>query len=63
MIAVNAAKDAGANVGLVLSIVDRQEGAEEFFKREGIKFQYLFTANDFFKPIATSSRPASAATP
>lgn len=49
MIAVNAAKEAGAEVVLVLSVVDRKEGAPEFYKNENIAFDSLFTKDDFLK--------------
>jgi orotate phosphoribosyltransferase len=52
MQAVTAAKDAGANVTLVLSIVDRGEGAEEFYKQQGIPFQSLFHMDEFIKASA-----------
>jgi orotate phosphoribosyltransferase len=47
MLAVNAAREAGAHVILVLSIVDREEGAVERFKKEGIHFEALFKASEF----------------
>jgi orotate phosphoribosyltransferase len=47
MIAVQAALDSGAKVILVLSVVDREEGAEEFYRQMGIPFEALFTARDF----------------
>jgi orotate phosphoribosyltransferase len=47
MQAVAAAKSAGANVTLVLSIVDREEGASEFFKSSGVPFECLFRASEF----------------
>jgi orotate phosphoribosyltransferase len=47
MIAVTAAQDSGAKVILVLSIVDREEGAAEFYKKIGIPFSALFTASEF----------------
>lgn len=40
-------KNAGAKVVLVISILDRQEGAAELYKAAGIPFQSLFTAADF----------------
>jgi len=46
-LAVEAAQTAGANVVLVLSIVDREEGAVEFFKQKGIPFASLFVASEF----------------
>ena len=47
MTAVRAAQNAGAKVILVLSIVDREEGAEQAFAKEGIRFLKLFTASEF----------------
>jgi len=49
MAAVRAAQQAGATVTLVLSIVDRQEGAAEFFQRQGVSFAHLFAADEFLK--------------
>lgn len=45
--AVEAVKRQGANVVMVLSVVDRQEGAAENFHRAGIRFRSLFTASQF----------------
>ncbi len=53
MHAVDAAKQAGGEVVLVLSIVDREEGAEEFFRRHSLPFKCLFRAKEFF-----SSKPS-----
>jgi orotate phosphoribosyltransferase len=47
--AVEVAREAGAEVVLVLSIVDRLEGAGESFKNAGVPFASLFTADDFLK--------------
>ena len=47
MDAVAAAREAGANVVLILSIVDRGEGAEEFYKAEGLVFDWLFHIREF----------------
>jgi orotate phosphoribosyltransferase len=47
MVAVDAVKDAGANVLLVLAIVDRQEGAIEYYAEKAIPFECLFTTADF----------------
>ena len=47
MIAGRAAQNKGARVILVLSVVDRQEGASEFYKGEGVPFDALFTAGEF----------------
>jgi orotate phosphoribosyltransferase len=47
MEAVDAVRNAGANVLLVLSIVDREEGATEFYAAAGVPFEYLFKTSDF----------------
>lgn len=47
MIAVEAAKREGARVALVLAVVDRQEGAAEFYRAAGVPFDSLFTASEF----------------
>jgi orotate phosphoribosyltransferase len=44
-----AAQESGAKVSLVLTIVDRQEGATETFEKAGFRFQPLFTADEFLK--------------
>jgi len=44
-----AAQESGAKVGLVLTIVDRQEGATETFSKAGLRFHALFTADEFLK--------------
>ena len=45
--AVDAAKAEGANIVLVLSIVDRLEGAVANFKNRGIAFEAIYTADEF----------------
>jgi orotate phosphoribosyltransferase len=45
--AVEAAKAEGANIVLVLSIVDRLEGAVENFNNRGIAFEAIYTADEF----------------
>jgi orotate phosphoribosyltransferase len=45
--AVEACQEVGANVVLVVSIVDRQEGASEAFAARKLPFKALFTAADF----------------
>jgi orotate phosphoribosyltransferase len=47
--AVKAVRDEGAEIALVLTIVDRQEGAAETFAAEGIPFRALFTAEEFLR--------------
>jgi orotate phosphoribosyltransferase len=53
MQAVEAATGAGAKVALVLSLVDRGEGALEFYKTKGIPFAWLFHLSEF----QSSGRP------
>lgn len=47
MEAVKAVQVAGGSVLLVLSIVDREEGAAEFYKQSGIPFDALFRVSEF----------------
>jgi orotate phosphoribosyltransferase len=47
--AVEVAREAGGEVALVLSIVDRLEGASDSFATAKVPFDALFTANDFLK--------------
>jgi orotate phosphoribosyltransferase len=49
MIAVDAAKAAGASIVLVLSIVDREEGAASTFAKAGVPFESLFKAHEFLQ--------------
>jgi orotate phosphoribosyltransferase len=49
MVAIEAAQKSGAKIVLVLSVVDREEGATEFFRQKGIPFEALFKASDFLK--------------
>ena len=47
--AIRAVREEGAEVVLVLAIVDRQEGATETFAAEGVAFRALFTAEEFLR--------------
>jgi orotate phosphoribosyltransferase len=47
MKAVKAVRELGCKVVKVITIVDRLEGAETNFRREGIPFVPLFTTRDF----------------
>jgi orotate phosphoribosyltransferase len=47
MDAVKAVEEAGAKVALVLSILDRGEGATELYAKAGIQFKSLFRAEEF----------------
>jgi orotate phosphoribosyltransferase len=45
--AVQAAQAAGAEVVQILSVVDREEGAAEFFRDKNIPFDWVFAASEF----------------
>jgi len=47
--AVEAVRALGAEVRLMLTIVDRQEGAAETFAAQGLPFKALFSAEEFLK--------------
>jgi orotate phosphoribosyltransferase len=47
--AIRAVREEGAEVVLVLAIVDRQEGATEAFAAERVPFRALFTADEFLR--------------
>ncbi|MHA1134068.1 MAG: orotate phosphoribosyltransferase [Alphaproteobacteria bacterium] len=47
MDAVKVVQDAGANVALVMSILDRGEGAAELYASAGVPFKSLFKAEEF----------------
>ena len=47
--AVEALRAEGVNIVLVLTIVDRLEGASENFAAEGLTFAALYTADEFLK--------------
>jgi orotate phosphoribosyltransferase len=47
--AVDAVKDAGGEVILVFTMVDRDEGATETFREAGIPFRSLYKAGEFLK--------------
>jgi len=49
MKAVNAALEAGASVILVLALVDREEGAAEFYKDAKIRYESIFKASEFMR--------------
>lgn len=51
MTSIQALKDEGANILLVMSIVDREEGAADLYARDGIPFKPLFKANEFLKSL------------
>ncbi|MGJ4901662.1 orotate phosphoribosyltransferase [Bradyrhizobium sp. HKCCYLS2058] len=47
MKAVEALREAGAEVALVFTMVDREEGAAETFAQAGLPFQALYKAREF----------------
>ena len=47
MKAVESLREAGADVALVFTMVDRQEGAAEAFAQAGLTFRALYTASEF----------------
>ena len=47
--AAETVKEAGAEVALVFTMVDRQEGAAEAFAAAGLHFRALFTAEEFLR--------------
>ena len=49
MKAVEAAREAGAEVAFVLTIVDREEGATEGFAAQGLAFRAIYRASEFLK--------------
>ena len=49
MKAVEAVRDAGGEVALVFTMVDREEGATENFAQAGLAFRSLYKAGEFLK--------------
>jgi orotate phosphoribosyltransferase len=47
--AVDAVRDAGAEIVMVLTMVDREEGATETFREAGLTFRSLFKATEYLK--------------
>ena len=47
--AVEAVRDAGGEIVLVLTMVDREEGATETFAEAGLEFRSLYKAAEFLK--------------
>jgi orotate phosphoribosyltransferase len=45
--AIEEVREAGGEIVLVLAIVDREEGAEENFRQQGLAFDALFRAQEF----------------
>ncbi len=49
MKAVEALREVGANVVLVLTMVDREEGASDTFAQAGLPFRSIYKASEFLK--------------
>lgn len=47
--AVDAARDSGAEIVMVLTMVDREEGAAENFREAGLAFRSIYKAAEFLK--------------
>jgi orotate phosphoribosyltransferase len=47
MKAVEAMREAGAEIVFVLSLVDREEGATEAFAAQGLDFRAIYRASEF----------------
>ena len=47
--AVEAVREAGGEIALVFTMVDREEGASETFAAAGIPFRSLYKAGEFLK--------------
>jgi orotate phosphoribosyltransferase len=47
--AIEAVKDAGGDVVMVLTMVDRNEGADANFREAGLTLRTLFKADEFLK--------------
>jgi orotate phosphoribosyltransferase len=47
MKAVEAARDDGAEIAFVLTIVDREEGATEAFAAQALDFRAIYRASEF----------------
>ncbi len=47
--AVEAVRDAGGEIALVFTMVDREEGASEIFAQAGLEFRSLYKAGEFLK--------------
>ena len=55
--AVEAVRDAGGEIVLVLTMVDREEGATEAFAEAGLEFRSLYKAGEFLKGVSLLRSP------
>jgi orotate phosphoribosyltransferase len=49
MLAVERLRDAGYTVDRIISIVDREQGGEEFYRSQGLNFESIFTISEIQK--------------
>jgi orotate phosphoribosyltransferase len=49
MLAVEKLRDAGYKVDRIISIVDREQGGEEFYRSQGLNFESIFTISEIQK--------------
>src|SRR5258708_4955073 len=65
--AVEAVRDAGGEIALVFTMVDREEGASETFAQAGLAFRSLYKAGEFLKagrsPVSRTRRSGLHAPP
>jgi orotate phosphoribosyltransferase len=54
--AAEAIREAGGEVALVLTMVDREEGATETFKNAGLPFKSLFKASEFLNDAGQAKK-------
>ena len=47
--AAEAVREAGGEIALVFTMVDREEGATETFSEAGLQFRALYKAGEFLK--------------
>jgi orotate phosphoribosyltransferase len=47
--AAEAVRDSGADIVMVFTMVDREEGADESFRKAGLAFRSLYKAQEFLK--------------
>ncbi len=52
--AAEAVRDAGGDIVMVFTMVDRQEGATEGFQEAKLPFRSLYTADEFLKVEVTA---------
>ena len=51
MMAVNRLRQVGYQVNHIFSLVDRQQGGREFYEKEGIQFESIFTISELQKNL------------